>query len=122
MVRTFILQWHLSENCNLKCLHCYQEDHKPMCISYKKLEHIYYEFINLMKYEGIDIYIEINNSKETNNYNMFMDISNIIVPEDFISINEKYVEIWKDMNINFIININSFNYIKFVRIIYCISN
>lgn len=66
-----------------------------------------YEFINLMKYEGIDIYIEINNSKETNNYNMFMDISNIIVPEDFISINEKYVEIWKDMNINFIIkNLN----------------
>ena len=48
MVGTFILQWHLSENCNLKCLHCYQEDHRPVCISYNKLEHIYNEFINLI--------------------------------------------------------------------------
>lgn len=62
-----------------------------------------YEFINTMKANEIDIYIEVSDNRETNNYNMFMDISNIIVTEEFISINEKYVEIWKDMNMNFII-------------------
>ena len=62
-----------------------------------------YEFINMMKFNDIDIFIEVNDSRETNNYNMFMDVQNILVTEEFISINEKYVEIWKDMNMNFII-------------------
>lgn len=62
-----------------------------------------YEFVNTMKANEIDIFIEVSDNRETNNYNMFMDISNIIVTEEFISINEKYVEIWKDMNMNFII-------------------
>lgn len=62
-----------------------------------------YEFVNLMKEYGIDIYIEVNDAIETTNYNMFMDNKNIIVPEEFLSVNEKYVEIWKDMNMNFVI-------------------
>lgn len=62
-----------------------------------------YEFINMMKFNDVDIFIEVNDSRETNNYNMFMDVQNILVTEEFISINEKYVEIWKDMNMNFII-------------------
>ena len=67
-----------------------------------------YDFINLMKESGFDIYIIVNENVETNNYNMFMGISNIIVDEEFLSINEKYIEIWKDMNINFIVkNLNS---------------
>lgn len=61
-----------------------------------------YEFINMMKFNDIDIFIEVNDSIETSNYNMFMDVQNIVVTEEFISINEKYVEIWKDMNMNFI--------------------
>ena len=62
-----------------------------------------YDFINLIKELNLEIYIEVNNIFETNNYNMFMDIKNIIVPEEFLSTNEKYIEIWKDMNVNFII-------------------
>ena len=62
-----------------------------------------YDFINMINENKINIYIEVNNVFETNNYNMFMDVKNIIVPEEFLSINEKYVEIWKDMNMNFII-------------------
>ena len=42
-------------------------------------------------------------SFETDNYNMFMDIKNIVVDEEFLNTNEKYMEIWKDMNMNFII-------------------
>ena len=34
---------------------------------------------------------------------MFMDLKNVIVSEEFLSLNDKYIEIWKDMNINFII-------------------
>ena len=71
MVRTFILQWHLSENCNLKCLHCYQEDHKPMCISYKKLEHIYQEFINLIDRLGMRGHINITGGEPLCNPHFF---------------------------------------------------
>lgn len=62
-----------------------------------------YEFINLMKSKDIDIFIEVNRVFETDNYNMFMDIKNIVVDEEFLNTNEKYMEIWKDMNMNFII-------------------
>ncbi len=71
MVRTFILQWHLSENCNLRCLHCYQEDHVPMCISYKKLEHIYYEFINLIDKLGMRGHINITGGEPFCNPHLF---------------------------------------------------
>lgn len=62
-----------------------------------------YDFINTIKDYNIDLYIEVNKVIDTNNYNMFMDIKKIIVPEEFLSTNEKYIEIWKDMNMEFII-------------------
>lgn len=62
-----------------------------------------YDFINTIKEYNIDLYIEVNKVVETNNYNMFMNIKKIIVPEEFLSTNEKYIEIWKDMNMEFII-------------------
>ena len=62
-----------------------------------------YDFINTIKDYNIDLYIEVNKVVDTNNYNMFMDIKKIIVPEEFLSTNEKYIEIWKDMNMEFII-------------------
>ena len=71
MVGTFVLQWHLSENCNLKCLHCYQEDHKPMCISYNKLEHIYNEFINLIDKLNMNGHINITGGEPFCNPHLF---------------------------------------------------
>lgn len=44
-----MLQWHLSENCNLKCLHCYQENHKPIMLKYIQLEDIYNQYKELLK-------------------------------------------------------------------------
>ena len=49
MVKEFVLQWHLSEACNLKCKHCYQEDHVPMQLSYEKLLDILNQYRNLLK-------------------------------------------------------------------------
>lgn len=77
-------------------------DNIKFLIDYEDIKNNY-ELVNKIKDKGIDIYIEINKVIETDNYNMFMDINNVIVPEEFLSLNEKYVEIWKDMNMNFII-------------------
>ncbi len=49
MVKTFILQWHLSEKCNLKCLHCYQENHKPVELEFAELKNIYEQYKQLLK-------------------------------------------------------------------------
>ena len=49
MVKRFVLQWHLSEVCNLKCLHCYQENHKPIQLKYDQLVDIYNQYKELLK-------------------------------------------------------------------------
>lgn len=87
---------------NIKLKNKIINDKIKFLVNYEEIKDDY-EFVNLMKECEINIYIEVNSPIETNNYNMFMDNKNIIVPEEFISINEKYVEIWKDMNMNFII-------------------
>lgn len=71
-------------------------------IDFKEIEGDY-NFINFIRERDIDLYIELNKTFETNNYNLFMEVRNIVTVESFISINEKYKEIWKDMDINFII-------------------
>lgn len=48
LVKRFVLQWHLSEACNLKCLHCYQENHIPIALDYETLENIYYQYKELL--------------------------------------------------------------------------
>lgn len=55
MVNKFILQWHLSEACNLKCLHCYQDNHKPVQLTYNELLVIlkqYKELLNKLNVKG----------------------------------------------------------------------
>ena len=49
MVKQFVLQWHLSEVCNLKCLHCYQEKHKPIALPYSQLLNILDQYRELLK-------------------------------------------------------------------------
>ncbi len=49
MVNRFILQWHLSEACNLKCLHCYQTNHTPVQLEYEKLVKIFNQYLELLE-------------------------------------------------------------------------
>ena len=49
MVKKFILQWHLSEICNLKCKHCYQANHKPVQLKYEELLDILDQYRYLLK-------------------------------------------------------------------------
>ena len=49
MVKEFVLQWHISEACNLKCLHCYQEKHIPVQLEIDKLLDILKQYKELLK-------------------------------------------------------------------------
>ena len=54
-MRTFYLQWHISEACNLKCKHCYQEDHKPVQLDFDTLLSFlnqYRELLSKLKIKG----------------------------------------------------------------------
>ena len=54
-MRTFYLQWHISEACNLKCKHCYQEDHKPVQLDFDTLLTFlnqYRELLSELKIKG----------------------------------------------------------------------
>lgn len=55
LVRKFVLQWHITECCNLKCKHCYQETHKPVQLKYNELLEIlnqYKELLIKLKMKG----------------------------------------------------------------------
>ena len=49
------MQWHLSEVCNLKCKHCYQEKHIPIQLKFEELLNIlnqYRELLRKLKMKG----------------------------------------------------------------------
>ena len=48
MVDKFVMQWHISEACNLKCLHCYQENHTPVQLEYDSLIKILEQYKELL--------------------------------------------------------------------------
>lgn len=43
------MQWHLSEICNLKCKHCYQEKHIPVQLKFEQLIAILNQYRELLK-------------------------------------------------------------------------
>lgn len=59
MVREFVLQWHISESCNLKCLHCYQEGHVPVSLNSEQLFDILNQYRQLLKEQKIKGHINI---------------------------------------------------------------
>lgn len=85
MVKKFVLQWHLSENCNLKCRHCYQEDHVPIQLPYEKLENIYLQFKELLEKLNMDGHINITGGEPLCNPHLFKILDLIKADEDKIS-------------------------------------
>ncbi|MCX7748143.1 MAG: radical SAM protein [Clostridia bacterium] len=52
-LKRMLLQWHITERCNLRCSHCYQENYSSNELSYSSLIHIleqYKEF--LLRYKS----------------------------------------------------------------------
>ncbi len=85
MVKRFILQWHLSENCNLKCLHCYQESHKPIQLKYEELIDIYNQFKELLKKLKMKGHINITGGEPLCNPHLFKILDLIKKDQDFIT-------------------------------------
>ncbi len=77
MVKRFVLQWHLSENCNLKCLHCYQENHKPVQLEYERLLEIYNQYKELLKKLNMKGHINITGGEPLCNPHFFKILEEI---------------------------------------------
>jgi len=85
LVKKFVLQWHLSENCNLKCLHCYQENHKPIQLKYEQLENIYNQYKELLKKLKIKGHINITGGEPLCNPHFFKILELIKKDSEHIS-------------------------------------
>ncbi len=85
MVKRFVLQWHLSETCNLKCKHCYQENHKPVQLEYEKLEIIYNQFKELLKKKKMKGHINITGGEPLANPHFFKILDLIKKDENLIT-------------------------------------
>lgn len=107
MVKKFVLQWHLSENCNLKCLHCYQENHKPIQLEFDKLVIIYKQFKELLNKKKMKGHINITGGEPLCNPYLFKLLDLIKEDSDLITfsiltngtlINEKIAKKIKSYN------------------------
>lgn len=85
MVKRFILQWHLSENCNLKCLHCYQENHQPVQLEYNQLVKFYEQFKDLLVQKNIKGHINLTGGEPFCNLYLFKILDLIKKDHDLIS-------------------------------------
>lgn len=85
MVKRFVLQWHLSENCNLKCLHCYQENHKPVQLDFENLVNIYNQFKELLTKLNMKGHINITGGEPLCNPYFFKILDLIKNDEEMIS-------------------------------------
>ena len=85
MVERFVLQWHLSEKCNLKCLHCYQENHKPQELSYSELVRIYYQFKELLQNKKMKGHINLTGGEPLCSPHLFAILDLIKKDSDLIS-------------------------------------
>lgn len=58
--KNILLQWHLTEHCNLKCLHCYQENYTQKDLSYNKLLFIFNQFLDFIKHQRKNKHIPVH--------------------------------------------------------------
>ncbi|MBR4230955.1 MAG: radical SAM protein [Bacilli bacterium] len=85
MVNRFILQWHLSEHCNLHCLHCYQDGHKPVCLKFDELKNIYEQYKKLLKKMKMKGHINLTGGEPICNPFFFKVLDLIKQDSDLIS-------------------------------------
>ncbi len=85
MVERFVLQWHLGEQCNLKCLHCYQENHKYINLPFNDLQNIYNQFKELLAKLKMKGHINITGGEPLCNPHLFKILDLIKKDADLIS-------------------------------------
>lgn len=85
MVKKFVLQWHLGESCNLKCLHCYQENHIPVQLKYEQLKQIYEQYKELLERLSMPGHMNITGGEPLCNPHFFEILDLIQKDSDRIS-------------------------------------
>lgn len=85
LVKTLVLQWHLNETCNLKCLHCYQEKEKEGSLEFSKLKHIYEQYKELLKKLNYQGHINLTGGEPLCNPYFYQVLEMIQKDSDFIS-------------------------------------
>lgn len=45
-----LLQWHITERCNLRCAHCYQNDYSGEELQFKDLLEVVQQFKDIMSF------------------------------------------------------------------------
>ena len=43
-----VLQWHITHKCNLRCLHCYQEDYKQD-LNFEEIRKVFFDYLDFLK-------------------------------------------------------------------------
>ncbi|MEN3012342.1 MAG: radical SAM protein, partial [Dictyoglomus thermophilum] len=55
MIKEFSFQWHITDFCNLRCRHCYQENFdRSRELPFERLVHIIEDISTFLKKEGFD--------------------------------------------------------------------
>lgn len=50
-MKKHVLQWHITHKCNLRCLHCYQEDYEAH-LSFKQIQDTFEQYLYFLKVKG----------------------------------------------------------------------
>lgn len=53
-----VLQWHITHKCNLRCIHCYQEDYKND-LNFNEIKKIFYDYLSFIKVNNFKGHINI---------------------------------------------------------------
>lgn len=68
---TMTLQWHISEKCNLKCYHCYQENKEYIELEYEKLINILEQYKEFLRFKNLKGHINLTGGEPLCNKNFF---------------------------------------------------
>ena len=53
-----VLQWHITHKCNLRCLHCYQEDYKQD-LNFEEIRKVFFDYLDFLKKNNFKGHINI---------------------------------------------------------------
>lgn len=69
-----VLQWHITHKCNLRCLHCYQEDYKND-LNFKQITKIFSDYLEYIKNNNFKGHINITGGEPFLHPDFFNTIS-----------------------------------------------
>lgn len=57
-MKKHVLQWHITHKCNLRCIHCYQEDYNKD-LNFQEIKSIFYNYLEYLKVNNFKGHINI---------------------------------------------------------------